>query len=68
MSRFHCCFVGEDNRVMDFELVEAATEQDAARRAGGMLHARPAATAAELWQGGKFIARVSTMTENSLVH
>ena len=43
MSRFYCCFIGDDDKVMDYETLMAATEQDAARRAGLILYARPSA-------------------------
>ena len=32
MFRFHCCSVGNDNRVAYVELLEAENEMDAARR------------------------------------
>jgi hypothetical protein len=67
MSRFYCCFIGDDDRVMDYETLVAATEQDAARRAGLMLYARPSAAAAELWRAGKFITLVSPI-RYPLVH
>ena len=67
MSRFYCCFIVDDDRVMDYETLVAATEQDAARRAGLMLYARPSAAAAELWRAGKFITLVSPI-RYPLVH
>jgi hypothetical protein len=63
MSRFHCCFVADDNRVADVELLEAENEIHAARRAGEMLHARPEMMAAEVWRAGKFVIRVQSSTE-----
>jgi hypothetical protein len=63
MSTFHCCFVGDDNRVTEFELLKVPTEEDAVRRAGEMLQGRPGTIAAELWQAGKFLTRVSGSSE-----
>ena len=68
MSRYHCCFLGDDNRVTDFQLFKASTDEDAVRCASELLQTRPETFAAEIWQAGRFIVRVSALKGYALVH
>ena len=68
MSRYHCCFVGEDNRLMDFELLSVSNDEEAVRRAGQLLQSRSDTLAAEIWRGGKFVTRVSSVGNCGPVH
>ena len=59
MLKFHCCFVADDNRVTEFELLKVSTPGEAMHRAREMLKARPRVAAAEIWQSGKLVSRVA---------
>ena len=59
MARFRCFFIDEGDKVEGFESCESASQTEALGRAYDLLCGNPSATAVELWDQGRFVARVS---------
>jgi hypothetical protein len=57
--KFRCCFVSDEGKVLDFEMLDVRNEAEATRRAQGMLYARGIAAAVELWDTSHLVSRVS---------
>jgi hypothetical protein len=63
MSRFRCFFIDDADKVEAFENCESGSQTEALGRAYDLLCGYPGATAVELWEQGRFVARVSRSVE-----
>lgn len=50
MHLYRCYFLNDENRIKDFENIEADVRDDAVRRALAMLTQRPQHRGIEIWQ------------------
>lgn len=67
MSRFRCFLIDEADKVEGFESCEGDSRKEALGRAYDLLRGYPGATAVELWDQGRFVARVSRSAEQQRI-
>jgi hypothetical protein len=58
MRSFRCFFINDDDTVGSFEVLEVDNEAEAIFRARQMLRSQSFAASAELWETGRFVARI----------
>ena len=56
---FKCFFIAWDEAVESIEAVELVDEAAAIRRAQEMLRSKPILRSAEIWESGRFVARLA---------